>query len=53
MKEIINNVMLLVSILVLACSIFNIYIYYRDVKEIQELRKEELRLRIEILQNNK
>jgi len=43
-----NVILTVFSILILCVSIFNIYLYYRDVKTIQELKKETLRLEIEI-----
>ena len=49
MKKMINQIILIASVLILICSIINIYIYYRDVKEIKNLEKEKLRLEIELL----
>ena len=53
-KSFSHTIMLIISIialLILVCSTINIYIYYRDVKEIQELTKEKLRLEIQLLKN--
>lgn len=44
-----NTVILFISIFILLTSIVNIYLYYSDVYKIQQLKKEELRLKIEIL----
>jgi NADH:ubiquinone oxidoreductase subunit 2 (subunit N) len=52
MKKMFNQIISIVAILILICSIINIYIYYRDVKEIKTLEKEKLKLEIEILKRN-
>ncbi len=44
-----SMIITIVSVLLLIFSAINIYTYYRDVKEIQQLQKEKLRLEIEIL----
>lgn len=48
-----DKILLAISIFILCITIFNIYVYYKDVKQIQELNKEKLKLEIEILKLNK
>ena len=44
-----NTMITTIAVLLLIVSAINIYTYYRDVKEIQQLQKEKLKLEIEIL----
>ena len=44
-----NIIITIVAVLLLIVSAINIYTYYRDLKEIQQLQKEKLKLEIEIL----
>ncbi len=53
MNKMLNQIILIASVLILICSIINIYIYYIDVREIKRLEKEKLRLEIELLKQKK
>lgn len=48
-----NIVLTTVAVLLVIVSTINIYTYYCDVKEIQQLQKEKLKLEIEILKLKK
>ena len=54
-----NKILFVISSIILIVTIFNVVTYYKDVKTIQNLNKEKLRLEIErtkfeieVLKNN-
>jgi len=49
MKELINTFTFVFALIILIISIINVYTYYSDIKKVQELQKQKLRLEIQKL----
>jgi hypothetical protein len=45
----INSISSALALILIICSMFNLYIYYTDIKAINDLIKKELSLKIELL----
>jgi high-affinity nickel permease len=44
-----NTILTIISVILLILALINVCIYYKDVKQIQDLKKEKLKLEIEYL----
>jgi hypothetical protein len=44
-----NTILTITSVILLILALINVCIYYKGVKQIQELKKEKLKLEIEYL----